>query len=171
MKTVSEMCGQQCIGFNQPLKAKKVLFLPGMFSKNSLKPFYIQQCGFDVFVPTLSNWNFQGAVKAAQEAYNECKPDLIVGSSRGAAIAMNMDTGDTPLILLSPAWGMFKTKKESIVIHSKNDEMVPYSESVELCKNSGCFLLTAGEGHRLNDRQGILALAWALQKASAIWCK
>lgn len=146
-----------------------------MFAKNSSKPYFMQQCGFDVYSPILSNWNFAAALKESQDAYDEFKPDIIVGSSRGAAIAMNMVTGETPLILLSPAWEMFgnakKTKKKTIVIHSKNDGMVPYQESVELCKNSGCFLLAAGEDHRLNDRQGRLALMWALQKVSGTFCK
>lgn len=151
---------------------KKVLFLHGLFAKNSLKPYFIQQCGFDIFTPVLSNWNFATALKSAQDAYSDYKPDVIVGSSRGAAIAMSMESGDVPIILLSPAWKLFggvnKVKRNCIVIHSKNDEVVPYEKSVELCKNSGCFLLTAGADHRLNDRQGKLALAWALKKASTI---
>lgn len=46
----------------------------------------------------------QSAVAAAQRAYDERPPRVIVASSLGAAVALQLSTNDTPLVLMSPAW-------------------------------------------------------------------
>lgn len=48
--------------------------------------------------------DFDAAVRTAQAEYDRHRPAMIVGSSRGGAVAMNIDSGDTPLVLLCPAW-------------------------------------------------------------------
>ena len=48
---------------------------------------------------------------------------MVVGSSRGGAVAMSLDSGDTPLVLLCPAWKKYraaKTVKPSTVILHKS---------------------------------------------------
>jgi hypothetical protein len=89
---------------------------------------------------------------------DELHPDVIVGSSRGGAVAMNMDSRDTPLVLLAPAWKRWgkarSVNKNCIVIHSLGDEFVPFEDSVELCGHSGARLIAAGMDHRLNCKQG-----------------
>ena len=50
--------------------------------------------------------------RTAQDAYDECQPDVVVGLSRGGAVAMNIDIGETPLVLMCPGWkrwGIAKT--------------------------------------------------------------
>ena len=44
------------------------------------------------------------AVAIAQDEFDRGKPDVVVGSSRGGAVAMNINSGDTNLVLLCPAW-------------------------------------------------------------------
>ena len=145
---------------------RKVLLLPGWSSSGSVKRMFLTFAGYDVLTPRLSDWWFRWAVAQAQAACIEFKPDVIVGSSRGGSVAMNINSGDTPLVLLAPAWrrwGKAKTvKKNCVVIHSPHDEFVPFSDSVELCQASGVRLIAAGVDHRLNDPQARRALREAL---------
>lgn len=53
---------------------------------------------------------------------------MIVGSSRGGAVAMNLNAGETPLVLLCPAWkkyGSAKTiKSNSTILDSSADDVL-----------------------------------------------
>jgi hypothetical protein len=53
--------------------------------------------------PELANF-FPRSVNIAQELYDTVHPDIIVGSSLGAAVAMAMTSGDTPIVLIDPVW-------------------------------------------------------------------
>ena len=102
--------------------SKKVLFLHGWSSDGGNKTAFLRSLGYEVLTPSLSDWSFAIAVQTAQEAFDQFKPDVIVGSSRGGSVAMKMESGDSPLILLAPAWRRWDTarsiKKNRIVIHS-----------------------------------------------------
>jgi hypothetical protein len=147
---------------------KKVLFLHGWMSDGGTKTMFLRSLGYDVVTPRLSDWSFTGAVQTAQAAFNAFCPDVIVGSSRGGAVAMNLDSGETPLILLAPAWKVWGTarslNKNCIVIHSPHDEFIPLSASTELCDRSRATLVIAGKDHRLNCDEGQRALKDALQQ-------
>lgn len=86
-------------------------------------------------------------------------------------MAMNMDSGKTPLVLLAPAWKRWGktdrvTKPRCFVIHSFHDDVVPYDDSVTLWTNSGGLeLICAGVNHRLNDAEAQQALAVTLELA------
>ena len=83
----------------------KILFLHGWQSVvGGTKPSYLQQHGHEVINPALDDDDFELAVRVAQAAYDQHDPQVVVGSSRGGAVAMNIDSGDTPLVLLCPAW-------------------------------------------------------------------
>jgi pimeloyl-ACP methyl ester carboxylesterase len=111
---------------------KKVLFLHGWSSDGGTKTIFMRSLGYHVTTPSLSDWSFTRAVAQAQAAYDELRPDVIVGASRGGAVAMNMDSGETPLILLAPAWRLWGTarsiKKNCTGIQSPCDEFVPFGE-------------------------------------------
>jgi hypothetical protein len=77
-------------------------------------------------------WFWQ-SVAIAQEAYDRCRPDVIVGSSMGGAVAMNLQSGDTPQVLISPAWrawtllrvGRSRTvKPATIILHGDADRLI-----------------------------------------------
>lgn len=144
----------------------KILFLHGWSSDGGTKTAFMRSLGYDVLNPNLSDWFFAKAVAQAQAAYDEFQPDVIVGSSRGGSVAMNMNSGDTPMVLLAPAWRRWgnarSVKKNTVVIHSVHDEIVPFEDSVELCQASGSRLIAAGEDHRLNCREGRRAMEKAL---------
>jgi hypothetical protein len=148
---------------------KKVLFLHGWSSDGARKTAFLRFLGYDVMTPRLSDWSFKKAVAQAQAAYDWLLPDAIVGSSRGAAVAMNMDSGNTPLVLLAPAWkrwGKATTVKNpcgSVIVHSPTDKVVSFADTIELCLNApGLSVIPAGQDHRLNDPQARKALARGL---------
>src|SRR4051812_7250515 len=135
----------------------KLLFLHGWHSvPGGLKPSYLIEHGHEVITPPLPDEDFAEAVRTAQAEYDRHHPDVIVGSSRGGAVAMNLDSGSTPLVLLCPAWKRWGTattvKQGTIILHSEADDVIPIAESRELVKNSGLpefALVVSGTDHRL----------------------
>ncbi len=102
--------------------------------------------------------DFAESVRIADQANEEHHPNVIVGSSRGGAVAVNMNSGGTPLVLLCPAWkrwGAATTiKADSVILHSPDDDVIPFSDSEELIANSGLpqdRLIEVGSDHRLAD--------------------
>jgi hypothetical protein len=85
----------------------KILFLHGWQSTpGGLKLTYLKDHGHTVLNPALSDDDFEAAVRIAQGEFDQSKPDVVVGSSRGGAVAMNMNAGATTLVLLCPAWAV-----------------------------------------------------------------
>ena len=83
----------------------KILYLHGLHSKpGGKKPSFQVSRGYLVINPGMPDEDFVESVRIAQEAYDAEKPDVVVGSSRGGAVAMNMETGVTPVVLIAPAW-------------------------------------------------------------------
>jgi hypothetical protein len=113
-----------------------ILFLHGWQSvPGGVKPTYLAQHGHQVINPKLPDENFDEAIRIAQTEFDKHQPDVVVGSSRGGAVAMNIISGETRLVLLCPAWkkyGTAKTVKPNIVIlHSRADDVIPYADSEE----------------------------------------
>ena len=151
----------------------KILFLHGWQSTpGGLKPTYLKDHGHEVLNPALPDDDFDAAVRIAQAEFDQGEPDVVVGSSRGGAVAMNFDTGDTPLVLLCPAWkfwGMATTVKPgTTILHSRVDETVPFADSEELVRNSGLplkSLIEVGTEHRLADEESLAAMVRACERA------
>jgi hypothetical protein len=132
--------------------------LHGWRSIPGVKPTYLVQHGHTVLNPALPDDDFDAALAIAQTEFDKHQPDVIVGSSRGGALAMNLDPGDTPLVLLCPAWKNYGTAKtirpNTKVLHSRTDEVIPFADSEELLRNSGqpaYTLVETGNDHRLAD--------------------
>jgi hypothetical protein len=144
----------------------KILFLHGWHSvPGGVKPTYLVQHGHEVINPALDDDDFDEAVRIAQAEFDRHGPDVIVGSSRGGAVAMNLDSGLTPLVLLCPAWkrwGTVKTLKPgSVILHSRADDVIPFGESEELIRVSGLpgsALIVVGTDHRLADPEPLEAM-------------
>ncbi len=149
----------------------KILFLHGWNSKpGGMKPSFLLSHGHEVINPALSDDDFASAVKVAQAEYDKHKPDVVVGSSRGGAVAMNIKSGDTPLVLLCPAWknwGKVTTlKMGSVILHSRNDEVIPFANSEELLSKSGLSadtLWVVGNDHRLADDESLAKMLEAVE--------
>ncbi len=144
----------------------KILYLHGWTSKpGGVKPTYLAEHGHTVLNPALPDEDFALAVKIAQAEFDGQRPDVVVGSSRGGAVALNIQSGDTPLVLLCPAWkrwGTVRTAKSNMtILHSREDEVIPFAESEELIRVSGLAasaLVAVGHNHRLADAESLAAM-------------
>ncbi len=148
----------------------KILFLHGWQSTpGGRKPTYLKDHGHTVLNPALPDDDFLAAVRIAQAEFDQHQPDVIVGSSRGGAVAMNIDSGQTPLVLLCPAWKRWGTattvKPNTIILHSEQDDVIPFSDSQELLRNSRLsesVLVVVGTEHRLADPESLAAMLEAV---------
>src|SRR5919108_2812329 len=109
----------------------KVLFLHGWQSvPGSVKPTYLKDHGHEVINPKLPDDDFAEAVRIAQAEFDKHQPAVVVGSSRGGAVAMNIDSGDARLVLLCPAWKRWGTAKRvkpgTVILHSRGDETIAF---------------------------------------------
>ena len=151
----------------------KVLFLHGWQSTpGGVKPTYLKDHGHEVLNPALPDEDFDEAVRIAQAEFDRHRPDVVVGSSRGGAVAMNINAGSTPLVLLCPAWKRWGTAKTvklgTVILHSGADEVVPFSDSLELVRNSGLSesaLVVVGHEHRLADPESLATMVEAVERS------
>ena len=149
----------------------KVLYLHGWNSVvGGVKPTYLKSHGHEVIEPALDHDDFQLALATAQRAFDQHQPDVVVGSSRGGAVAVNLDSGSARLVLICPAWkkwGLAKiTKPGTLILHSRADDVVPFTDSVELTTKSGlsnAALIEVGQDHRLADPEPLEALLQAVE--------
>lgn len=147
----------------------KILFLHGWHSSpGGVKPAFLRDQGYEVLNPKLDDDDFEAAVAAAQAEFDGHRPQVIVGSSRGGAVALNVRSEDTPLVLMCPGWkrwGTVKTlKANSLILHSRQDDVVPFSFSEELVSESGLppeTLIEVGHDHWLSDEATLSVLVWA----------
>ena len=148
-----------------------ILFLHGWQSTpGGVKPTYLKDHGHEVLNPALPDDDFDAAVRIAQAEFGKHRPDVVVGSSRGGAVAMNLKI-DAPLVLLCPAWKRFGTamtvKPGTVILHSGADDVVPFADSLELVQNSKLpseSLIVVGHEHRLADPESLKAMVEACEK-------
>jgi len=100
-----------------------------------------------------------GAQKNQGEAeFDQHHPDVVVGSSRGGAVATSIDSGTISPVRLCPAWKRWRkvttVKPNSVILHARADDVVPFDDSEQLVRNSGmrpAILIEIGTDHRLAD--------------------
>ena len=149
----------------------KLLYLHGWNSVvGGVKPTYLRSHGHEVIEPELDHEDFEAALRTAQAAFNQHQPEIVVGSSRGGAVAVNLDSGPARLVLICPAWkkwGRANTVKAGTqILHSRADDVVPFADSVELISMSRLpetALIEVGQDHRLADLEPLEALLWAVE--------
>jgi hypothetical protein len=154
---------------DQPMK---ILFLHGWKSvPGGVKPSFLILHGHEIINPALDDDDFATAVRTAQAEYDRHRPDAIVGSSRGGAVAMNIDSGATPLVLLCPAWKRWgratSVKPGTIILHSEADDVIPIADSRALVRDSGLpdsALTVVGADHRLADPEPLKAMLDACER-------
>jgi len=150
----------------------KILFLHGWHSVvGGTKPTFLRQAGHDVANPALDDEDFDAALHAARAELSRQRPDVIVGSSRGGAIAMNLQAATVPLVLLCPAWKRWgsatKVNSQTVVLHSRSDTVIPFQDSVDLTATNGLpaeALIEVGEDHRLADPTSLNTMLQACER-------
>jgi hypothetical protein len=149
-----------------------ILFLHGWQSiPGGVKPLYLREHGHTVVNPKLPDEDFEQAVQIAQDEFDRHEPQVVVGSSRGGAVAMNIASGNAKLVLLCPAWKRWGTAKMvkpgTIILHSRADDVIPFSDSEELVRTSGLAnsaLIEIGSDHRLADPEPLAAMLRACSR-------
>lgn len=144
----------------------RVMFLHGWTSvPGGRKPTFLKLRGHEVIDPSLPDEDFEESIRIADAEYKKHQPDVIVGSSRGGAVAVNMNSQDTPIVLLCPAWKRWgkatTVKPNTIILHSRKDDVIPFGDSQELLANSGLppeKLIEVGEDHRLAHEESLEAM-------------
>jgi len=150
-----------------------ILFLHGWHSTpGGTKPTFLAQHGHTVINPRLPDEDFEEAVRIAQSEFDKHEPQVVVGSSRGGAVAMNINSGNAKLVLLCPGWktwGNARTVKPgTVILHSRADDVVPFAHSEELVKNSGLpasALIEVGSDHRLADPDSLVKMLEACENS------
>ncbi len=140
-----------------------ILFLHGLFSTpGGVKPTFLKHHGHTILNPKLPDEDFQEAVRIAQAEFDKHQPQVVVGSSRGGAVAMNIQSGTAKLVLLCPAWKKWGTakavRKGTVILHSRGDDLIPFEDSEELAASSGAKLIEVGNDHRLADPESLAAM-------------
>jgi hypothetical protein len=141
----------------------KLLFLHGWHSvPGGVKPSYLSSHGFEVINPKLPDDDFSEAVRIAQQAFDEHQPSIVVGSSRGGAVAMNIQSGNAKLVLLCPAWMNWGSTQSvrpgTVILHSRADDVIPFADSEALANKCGATLIEIGNDQRLADPEPLAAM-------------
>src|ERR1700722_9013018 len=150
----------------------KILFLHDWQSvPGGVKTTFLAQHDHEIINPKLPDDDFAAAVRIAQDEFDKHQPDVVVGSSRGGAVAMNIISGSAKLVLLCPAWkrvGKAGTVKPgTVILHSRADDVVPFVDSEELARNSGAALIGVGTDHRLADPEPLASMLKVCNDATA----
>ncbi len=153
----------------------KVLFLHGLESKpGGIKAKHLEKLGHTVLNPALPKYSFEESVAIAQGVIDRELPDVIVGSSRGGAVAMCLNPTGARTVLVAPAWSHFRqtahseVAKDTMILHSEKDKTVLLEDSTHLAKTYGATLILVGNCHRMNDEDALEALedavAWQSER-------
>jgi pimeloyl-ACP methyl ester carboxylesterase len=152
---------------------KTVLFLHGREgSPNGTKATTLRGAGFEVVAPALPDDDFASSVRLAQVAFDEHQPAVVVGSSRGGAVALSLAAHDAAVVLVCPAWKKFapatRATARTRILHAAQDELIPLPESHELASVSGLppeAVTVVGTAHRMSDPAALEALVAAVREA------
>lgn len=144
----------------------RVLFLHGLDAKpGGIKPTYLSEQGHEVINPALPRDDFPLSVAIAQKELEASRPDVVVGSSRGGAVALAMDIQDVPVIVLAPAWRFFdipvRIPPVLRILHAPADSLIPIAHSHELLDRAGnadIKLIEVGEAHSMTDLESLALL-------------
>ena len=141
-------------------KNLKILFLHGKEgTPEGSKPTFLRAKGHWVIAPVLPKDDWDLSIRRAKDCLEAFKPDIVVGSSRGGAVACSLDTGDVPKILIAPAYRHFGVEEPFVdetttILHCPKDDLVMYKDSHDLTA-LGAKLITCGQSHRMSDEHAL----------------
>lgn len=144
----------------------KILFLHGLESApGGKKPQFLESLGHEVLNPALIRDDFTKSVEIAQKVFDEESPDIVVGSSRGGAVAMALESEGVKTVLIAPAYKKYEVAPthvtrsgERVVLHSILDDVISINDSADLVKRCGYNLHVCGADHRMSDPDALRML-------------
>ena len=144
----------------------KILFLHGLESApGGKKPKFLESLGHNVLNPALLKEDFEASVQIEQRLYDKEKPDIVVGSSRGGAVAMAMEGVSVKTVLIAPAYKKYDVEPthatrsgDRIILHSICDDVISVKDSADLVINHGYQLHVCGSDHRMSDTDALKIL-------------
>jgi hypothetical protein len=153
-------------------RTTKILFLHGKEgTPEGSKVTRLREEGFRIIAPVLPKDNWSLSVQRAQACFDAFEPDIIVGSSRGGAVACNVEGGNTPKILIAPAYKLFPCAVKGIndttqVLHCPQDNIVMFQDSKDLVEAFDVILYSCGVSHRMSDPEALKQLLQAIERVS-----
>jgi len=152
----------------------KLLYLHGLGSgPGGFKPTWLRKAGFEVIAPALPDDDVAAAIEIARRSFTAQAFDVVVGSSRGGAIALALDTGKTPRVLIAPAWRHLGIQPlhgpKTILLHSPHDELVPLQDSRDLAVELQLLpagMIETGDRHTMTDPGALAALVEAIERVA-----
>ena len=143
-----------------------VLFLHGLEgSPTGTKARRLVDAGFQLVAPALPKDDFPAALAIARTAFETHRPAVVVGSSRGGALALALQPNNAAVVLMCPAWRRFAPDAHAlpgtVILHAEADEIVPFADSLALINRSGLpavALIRTGSDHRLGDEASLVLL-------------
>ena len=153
-------------------KTIKILFLHGKEgTPEGSKVTRLREEGFRIIAPVLPKDNWALSIQRAQACFDAFEPDIIVGSSRGGAVACNVEGGNTPKILIAPAYKLFPCAIKGIndttqVLHCIHDSIVLFQDSKDLVEAFSVNLFPCGISHRMSDPDALAQLLRAIERVS-----
>jgi hypothetical protein len=122
----------------------------GRFKRYSFMKYLIQKKADEMG----KNHMLKNAEKHDEEI-GEFEPHVVVGSSQGGAVAMEIANrhAKSKYVLAAPAWKIFNADpsnlpKDTIIVHGTKDITVPLGDSIELTEKYGYKLITYEGGHK-----------------------
>tara|TARA_Y100000310_G_C20684145_1_gene817900 strand:- start:1278 stop:1724 length:447 start_codon:yes stop_codon:yes gene_type:complete len=137
----------------------KVLLLHGLEScPGGSKAEAIKFAGHKLINPALPADNWNDSLIITQKAIDEHNPDVVVGSSRGGALVVNVDTKNARRVLIAPAWKKYGSQTannipgSTVILHALFDDVIPFEDSRMLSEMTGAKLVVIGNDHRMNTQ-------------------
>jgi pimeloyl-ACP methyl ester carboxylesterase len=153
----------------------KILYCHGRDgSPSGPKPTALRDAGHEVLAPSLPRDDFEQSVQIARRALEGAAIDVLIGSSRGGAVAMRIASASpAPLVLLAPAWRYFgaapAVRRDTRILHGIKDNIVPLADSIEL-EQKNCLpaenLVPINDDHRLASPLALEALLQTVVRAA-----
>ena len=147
-----------------------VLYLDGLgWNPVGVKPTFLRSLGYTVECPYLSDFLFDKARVEAQQAVDTIRPAVIVGYSRGGALAVLVHAPGIPRVLVAPAVGLLagedRAQSPCIMLHSEGDDAIPLVDVrafVERSQLPADVLRMCGDDHTMIDADALDALQQAV---------
>ena len=153
----------------------RVLLLHGSDSSpGGAKASFLLSKGCTLINPALPKDRWEESMSIAQDSFDRDEPKVVVGGSRGGALAMNLRTGNVPLVLSLPLGALLGALPRSSTTRSyctRTPTMfVPLADSRDLVARSGLpasSLVIVGADHRMSDAHALAALWRAVAGCAA----